>query len=469
MALKEVKEIKVDNVTAYLVKDNNEGEQRIICNKFHIDRTGDKTVIVFNGGNLNNIKEFNDFSNYLGIAEASLSFIKNTCFNLKVLANFLEIYELEVKDMADENNISDFISFIKGLLPNTDCSKRTNPSCHNILISVRKFLQWENINTTIYDKDCFQNGYQFAFFAKNNTQERMDYIDKDNLLKLKEVIIHAKPCYTARFRDAKKKIDDEYKNKLKRTKRKADTKNLNKAITLPSFDEQAYVIFRLECNRGLRLGEILGLTCEDVKIIKGAKGSIRKGIYLRNRLSDHDYQYCKEVIHPKTLKDYESADYNKIGVGYNFVDIDDVTWTLLQNIINRDLPVYDKAYPDKAEENKADCVSGEGSNAYIFRTSHGGRLSDQAWNKRLRSYFITAGLPVDKGKKETNLNLRLRNSFAMLLLNNNRINPAWLSALLRNKSIKSVKKYYNTEEYKASDFYEDFFKEEFSGNNTESE
>lgn len=65
---------------------------------------------------------------------------------------------------------------------------------------------------------------------------------------------------------------------------------------------------------GLRLGEVLGLTFEDIKHNPDYKEA--DYLILRNRTSDKKYQSAKGCIKVETKKDYEKGSYNKRDGGF---------------------------------------------------------------------------------------------------------------------------------------------------------
>lgn len=441
--MKEIKESKIGKLIGYVVKDSPHDKGRIVCNSFIIEKINDKQVIIFTDSDHEIRKDFNDYINRPVILNMSPGYVRKTCYHLRIFADFLDIFKLSATDMKDECNADLFVSFILGTLNIQDCTIRSNAYCNKILITVRDFLSWAKINSALHDSDTKREGYKYSLTEKNKHINPVMYLGKAEIVKLRDVILNSEPYYSKKFIKTKKEMDDSLNSRRESIKNPGDTFDLPEIPSLPDYDEQGYLIFRLALNRGLRLGEILGITCEDLTVKTGSDGTLRKGVYLRNRCSDYDYQFSKELLHPFSEEAYSSRDYNKSNVGTSFISLDDTTWNLLQKIVNRDLPIYDKAYPDKIEEVKADSVSGLGNNYYIFRSLYGGRLSDQTWNRRLKRFFIKAGLDVDSGRKETNLTHKLRHSFAMMFVKDANASPVWLASVLRHKSVDTVKAYLN--------------------------
>lgn len=451
--MKLIREIKINKHTGYIELNDVTGAERQICCSFSLSNLNGKNVVVFQDSKGKLLKDFNDFINRPSILGLDEQYIYKMCYHLRTFYNFLELYNLNFSDMVEEEKCTIFVAFLTGTLGIEACTKRNNAYVNRILITVRAFLIWKKIDTPlsrIKEKDQFM----YSLTEKSIKENPVMYIDRKGLVMLSEVILNSPALYSTAFKKKKQEMDQKYNKKKAKIEKKGCNFALPAPEPLPEYDEQGYLIFRLGVNRGMRLGEILGLTCEDVVLKKDSNGKMKKGIYLRNRISDYDYQSAKELLHPKSFADYSTNKYNKNNIGTTYIPLDDKTWDMLQRIITRDLPVYALAYPENAESAKADSVTGQGINSYIFRNRYGSRLSDQAWNKRVKDYFCRAGLNVDKGHKEANLTHRFRHSYAMLFAKNGNVSDVWLASLLRHKNVSTVKKYFTPTEDDIRDIYE---------------
>lgn len=133
---------------------------------------------------------------------------------------------------------------------------------------------------------------------------------------------------------------------------------------------------------GLRLGEVLGLTIEDIQEIRD-NGKLVPVIILRNRKSDARFQFAKGLPHIIDRRQYASRDYlaaiQKIIITYTLYE------ELIEFIEEKHTELMEK-YPDNYKQGYADIVSIRDkpeSNHYVFLNRYGRVLSDQTWNNTL--------------------------------------------------------------------------------------
>ena len=150
------------------------------------------------------------------------------------------------------------------------------------------------------------------------------------------------------------------------------------------------VIMQLMFCSGLRIGECLGLTIEDIKIVHRADGPAYY-LELRNRVSDKPWQKAKGALNVTSVHRAKSRTKQ---------------------------------------------------NYYIFLNRLGRRLTNDAWNKRLRNIFADAGIDTDAGVRKNGLSHRFRHGFAMMLTHDiDGISPTEVKALMRHRSLKSTEVY----------------------------
>ena len=208
-------------------------------------------------------------------------------------------------------------------------------------------------------------------------------------------------------------------------------------------DRQAENIVDLEYLGSLRIGEALGLTLEDFVV---EKDYVK--VLIRNRTSDKDYQHAKYRMTVKESKEYRLKRYaedTKTAIirkelYQKIVEYAEEQFEALSEKIGED-ELRKRAYADTVSPST---FEGE-SNMYLFLGSTGKPLSDQAWNIRLREYFLEADLEVDFGKKKDGLNHRLRHGFAMLhaYYRKDKANALELMKLLRVRNISTVLIYFS--------------------------
>lgn len=220
-------------------------------------------------------------------------------------------------------------------------------------------------------------------------------------------------------------------------------------------DRTAMLMMYLMYCHGLRRGECLGITVEDLKTIN-CDGKDIPIIVLRNRLSDRDDQKAKNRIAAEDASIYRNSDY--IGQyrkdPYSricLVEDDDFyreLWDYVEESSEDAILNHEKNYLDAIAdivEKDFGARTGLDENHYIFLNRNGKRLSGQTWDYTLKKYFLEAGIPVVTGHREGNLSHRFRHGFAMLHAHFMKpvIAPQNLQKLMRHNSIKSTMKYYN--------------------------
>ena len=215
-----------------------------------------------------------------------------------------------------------------------------------------------------------------------------------------------------------------------------------------------FMMYLMYCH-GLRRGECLGITIEDLKTIY-CDGKEIPIIVLRNRASDSDDQKAKNRIAAETTLIYNDSDYisqykkdpySRVCL----VENDEFYHQLLEyvelsseNAILNHEEEYKDAIADIVEKDFG-ARTGLDENHYIFLNNKGRRLTGQTWDYTLKKYFKEAGIPIVQGHREGNLSHRFRHGFAMLHAHFMQpvIPPQDLQKLMRHRSIRSTMKYYN--------------------------
>lgn len=181
------------------------------------------------------------------------------------------------------------------------------------------------------------------------------------------------------------------------------------------------IIIELMYGSGLRIGEVLGLTLEDLVIHPDNKDFYK--IFIRNRLTDKPYQKAKTCYQVSSKDDYTSFDYNNKDTGYQTVVVTKYVKDMIDKYIKLStnvVKVSDKVLSNREKFANADCVTEERKtpNKYLFLNKNGTPLSTSGWNKELKFIFKSVGIPCDSKKRRENLNHKFRHGFAMLLIQN---------------------------------------------------
>lgn len=201
-------------------------------------------------------------------------------------------------------------------------------------------------------------------------------------------------------------------------------------------------IVRLMFETGMRIGEALGLTNEDVINQKLSDG-YHNCVYIRNRVTDERYQPAKTLRNPVSKREYNSKAYRTLNAGYQMVFITDELYELLGEYIDKAHEKARDCYQQRYEKSAiADSVCGNNDNFYIFINSFGSRLSNVTWSKMLRSIFKETDIQVDEKIRDNNLSHRFRHGFVMFQIQHRNIDAVQLAEMMRHKSVSSVMKYY---------------------------
>lgn len=217
------------------------------------------------------------------------------------------------------------------------------------------------------------------------------------------------------------------------------------------------IIVRLMYQCGLRISEVLGLTGEDLVMVKVSKlpGANRYNFsdkyipiaYLRNRVSDTKDQLCKSCMKVYSNKQYQSSDYHVYNYGYQFVVIPLDLYDLINDYIEdvhvgfRE-SVQQRYYQKSVADSVTNDETAPNPNYYVFLNSIGTPLTVSTWNKVLRYIFECVHIPIDKDKRKNNLNHRFRHGFAMFNIQFCHANAVKVAELLRHRSLQSVMCYF---------------------------
>lgn len=201
-------------------------------------------------------------------------------------------------------------------------------------------------------------------------------------------------------------------------------------------------IIRLMYEAGLRLGEVLGLTNEDICIQK-IDQEYKAVVYIRNRVTDTTSQHAKTCMSVTNSKQYQSKDYRTANYGFQTAFISDELYDLIGEYIELEHEKQREVHSDNYFKTAmADCVTDSDENFYIFLNGLGRPLSRTSWGYTIRSIFTELGISLDVGVREHNVSHRFRHGFAMFHIQYMNIRAKELAVLMRHTSIGSVMKYY---------------------------
>lgn len=375
------------------------------------------------------------------IANHSINTRMQATSRLKVLYSFLELFACDIKKL-DEEDIRKLKTFLlggtrKGILYSLrNLTIRNNESVNACLTAYRNYLSFLGIKNKVLNKTRNINVESISPLTGTATYNS----HKKYIVHLRTAKRETVPMY---IRESdQEKILDVIKNSKQINKK-------NNKIT-KKYGIREEIIVRLMFENGLRIGEVLGLTLEDIDESK---------IYIRNRVSDRPFQRAKTAMKVNKKDDYNADGYDLYRYGYFIIKPKRSTMSKLKKYLNTATIPYmnEKRSDEYKEKSRADIVAEEAKlkeNYYIFLNSQGSPLTYNGWNKILRQIFEEAGLIVDKNIREHNLNHRFRHGFAMKLKKEGK-SAIEIKDALKNHSIGSVSCYFRpTEEdmYDANEY-----------------
>lgn len=351
---------------------------------------------------------------------------------LKLLYSYMGLFYITNIKEIDSTEIKRLEAFLKGgekighsilFMSKTTRSDSTIDKYYSVY---RKYFEYLNIKPNIFSETIKVRrnkgvGDGFLAHTKNATEEK--YAVSHKGLSKKET-----PKYVS------------YKEYLQ-----------IKMIAEEEYSNREEIMIDLMYKYGLRLGEVLGLTIEDID-------SKENTLILRNRLTDKPYQKAKGCMPVLNREDYNSREYHSKNHGYQLVEIEEEDLeNLNEYIINSRSPLkYLRKDKSKSRvlsnidnKNFADKVSDREDifqNSYIFISKNGTPISNTGWNNIIKTIFKAAGLKLDVNKKENNLNHRLRHGFAMYRVVVENYDQLKLKNALRHEDINSCKAYYKIDE-----------------------
>ncbi|CAN7379405.1 tyrosine-type recombinase/integrase [Rossellomorea sp. LjRoot5] len=354
---------------------------------------------------------------------------------LKLLFSYIELFHTDIKhlDSDDKNRIIHFLIGGKGLgkfVTYEFSTIRKNDTVNKYLGVYRSFYRYLKIENNIFEES---NGTKrvitSAFNSKSTSIE--------------------KPTYNINLRETKRRIVPKYISY-------PEYENIIKLIE-NKYTLREKIIIKLMYEYGLRIGEVLGLTLED---IQGEDITKRKDIYriiLRNRFTDRPWQFCKGCMKITSRESYNNEGYYEEGDGFQVILITKTTFELIQEYIDEATSPFsmsDKTFENYSNKNVADKVgdSDIDFNAYVFLSKNYTCITGGAWNKILKTILKDVGIKLDKDKKKDSLNHRFRHGFAMYKVLHEGYDELKLAYVLRHSNTHTVRKYFNPTEDDLANF-----------------
>lgn len=405
----------------YLKNDKIVHSYDICFQTASVERNG-KTYLYLYDKDMCPISETFSFLNF-GCVHQSINSRLKALQALKFLYCFQTIISKKLEDFKidDINNLK---SFLKGYsLTGNNLSFelstiRSNETLNSYLSIYRKYLQYlgkENkvlngkssittaINLPGYDIDLQTDHYSFNEKVAKKVVEVPRYISVEEFQKIIKII---REKYTVR--------------------------------------EEIIVRLMFQC--GLRIGEVLGITADDL-VVEEIGDLYVPTLYLRNRVSDKKFQFAKGCMKISDKQQYKSKEYKTKNYGYQTVIIPEDLYDLINEYIEKEHLKARKThnanyYQSTIADRVRKAEKYEDDNYYVFINSIGTPISDISWNGILRNIFDDCNITIDKALKEHNLNHRFRHGFAMFNVMYLGCKELELKERLRHSSVSSVAYYF---------------------------
>lgn len=398
-------------------------EYSIYCKSTAIKKDNKIYYLLFNRHYELNKNVFNFINIYQDSFKRSEQTKGKTLVALKLLYSFLEIFNLKLEYLTNDD-AAQFLAFMFGYSVAGSCiffefkSSRTPSSVNDYLSIIRTYIKYLRL-----DKN--------PLLEATGKKKLMTTLDGQQI-EVSAFDIKAKEYH---------KIE------------------VPKHITLDEFKQmQLYLhnggnkklecIIRLMYESGLRSGEVLSLTYEDLKMEKRDGLDIYK-VILRNRFGNTADRSPKFLMKIKSKVDYKSPSYRQKGYGWNEMMISKSLYEMLLDYIDEahsdaqdnHFSCWKKAITDSVDEDFS-----EENNFFIFLNKYGKPLSRKTLETEVRQLFIDCGIKINKeGGKYDGLCHRFRHGFAMYQVNYNHTPMALLKELMRHTSIESTAVYYTPE------------------------
>lgn len=204
-------------------------------------------------------------------------------------------------------------------------------------------------------------------------------------------------------------------------------------------------IYMLMEYSGLRIGEVLGLTLEDLKISTNSKGKTLYTAMIRNRVTDSSRQQAKTCLTVQNFKDYDSSEYKTKQIGWQEVLLNEETYYTVTDyfdMLDSRLSKNNQHAPaaDSVERHKDNNFK----NYYIFTNKMNNKpLNINMLSDYTKKVFRACGIKLDKNVRENNLFHRFRHGFVMHLLYEENMKDSIVIQYTRHTSTRSLEPYNN--------------------------
>ena len=414
----EIKEIKTGKMSKYVLSfDNGLTIKKVVYPIFNINKDGKTYWVLYD----DKMKLIGDFFSYINIKK--LTYSNNTykaiSYQLRLLYIFCACFGCDIKKLTH----TDLIKL--GLFLNGESSisnqyrielltRRSRTTVLKMFSTYRDYIKYSNYDDSAFNilkpRDIVNTSGQKERYNIRRISELNDhYVELPKFISHKEYL------------EIIKLINTTYEDKELMMRDKS--------------------IINLMYEAGCRIGEVLGLTYEDIRLYKTKAGIDIGVVKIRNRVSDKLYQCAKTCMKVKQKSEYKKHEYNTINVGFQETYISLESYKIIMDYISISHGNNDNKL---CEADKVDDTLTQQHNEYIFLDKRFKKpLSVSIWNVALKKLFVKAGISIDISSKKDGLNHRFRHGFAMRLLYECKYSTEMVQKRMRHKNIASTMIYNN--------------------------
>ena len=427
-----IKEEKILNDVGYkissVLNSGNVVEHYVRCKAASVTVDNKLYLILFNRYFQVNVPVYEYINVYMSHMAKSEQTRRKTLVALKLLYSFLTIFNIKLEDMT-KNDTAKLMNFLLGnsvlgeSITLELSSMREANSVNDYLSVMRSYIKYLDIKK----HPLLANG------GKKKLSNMSSYGE-----------IHSTDSYEFRVKTRKnenvvpKHITlDQYKVMLKHVQNIAD--------------KRLECIIRLMYESGMRSGEVLGLTYEDLKQVEMTDGSNAYKVVGRSRITDKPWQSPKFLMKITDKVQYKLKRYRLKNDGYHDTYINEDLYNLILEYIDEAHSKQQVTHLDNWNKfsvtDSVDKEFGEEKNFYIFINSVGRPYSNKLLYKDVKELFIICNVPVNEdGGRKDGLCHRFRHGFAMFQVKYNSTPLLILMELMHHSSVSSTVIYYTPEE-----------------------
>lgn len=413
---------------SYVINSDNIVEHYVRCKAASVTVNNELYLILFDRYFQVNITVYEYINVYMSRMAKSEQTRRKTLVALKLLFSFLTIFNIKLEDMS-KNDTAKLMNFLIGnsvLGENITLelkSRREATSVNDYLSAMRSYIKYLEIKK----HPLLANGGKKKLLNINSYGE-----------------IHSSESYEFKVKTpnndnvAPKHVTlEQYKVMLKHVQNIAD--------------KRLECIIRLMYESGMRSGEVLGLTFEDLKQVKMTDGTNAYKVVGRSRITDEPWQAPKFLMKINDRAQYKSKRYRVKNDGFHDTYINENLYNLILDYIDEAHSKQQVAHLDNWNKfsvtDSVDKEFGEEKNFYIFINSVGRPYSNKLLYKDVKELYIASNVPInDYGGRKNGLCHRFRHGFAMFQVKYNSTPLLILMELMHHSSVSSTVIYYTPEE-----------------------